>query len=197
MSGRVQSRGVGGRQDCWVRLRRSGFTGFNVLCMANRAITKEARRAAREAAAASQEELLRRTRANVEDLAAFFSARGREDAIEAWLSERVNGVLAQAAQRRSKARVSAGGALRAMRDRGENLREIARMAGVPDKAVRELIREAEAAAPPGAQLQTGVEDSEPSDEASSGADARLADFGARTSEVDRSEAEQRPARANA
>ncbi|MGO9352700.1 MAG: hypothetical protein ACLP3C_18465, partial [Mycobacterium sp.] len=89
--------------------------------MANRAITKEARRAAREAAAASQEELLRRTRANVEDLAAFFSAREREDAIETWLTERVNGVLAQAARRRSKARVSAGGALRAMRERGENL----------------------------------------------------------------------------
>ena len=77
------------------------------------------------------------------------------------------------------------------------MREIARMAGVPDKTVRELIREAEAAAPPGARLPTGVEDSEPSDEASRGADARSADFGARTSEVDRSEAELRPARANA
>jgi hypothetical protein len=56
--------------------------------MGNKAITKEARRAAREAAAASQEELARRTRANVEDLAAFFSAREREDALEAWLTER-------------------------------------------------------------------------------------------------------------
>ncbi|MGO9034805.1 MAG: hypothetical protein ACLP4W_30640 [Mycobacterium sp.] len=93
----------------------------------------------------AQEELLRRTRANVEDLAAFFSAREREDAVEAWLTERVNGVLAQAARRRSKARVSAGGALRAMRDRGESLREIARMAGVAEKTARELIREADAA----------------------------------------------------
>jgi hypothetical protein len=71
------------------------------------------------------------------------------------------------------------------------------MAGVPDKTVRELIREAEAAAPPGAQLPPGVEDSGPGDAASSGADARLADFGPRTSEVDSSEAEHRPARANA
>ncbi len=197
MSGRVQSRGVGGRQDCWVRLRRSGFTGFSVKNMGNQAITKEARRAARSAAAASQEELARRTRANVEDLATFFSARERADAVDEWLAERQQALREQAAQRRGQQRVRCGRALHAMRERGESLREIARMSGVPDKTVRELIREAEAAAPPGAQLQTGVEDSEPSDEASSGADARSADFGARTSEVDRSEAEHRSARANA
>lgn len=40
--------------------------------MANRAITKQARRAAWEAAVAAQEELARCTRANVEDLATFF-----------------------------------------------------------------------------------------------------------------------------
>jgi hypothetical protein len=50
--------------------------------MANKAITKEARRAARAAAVAAQEELARRTRANVEDLATFFSARDRADAVE-------------------------------------------------------------------------------------------------------------------
>ena len=165
--------------------------------MGNKAITKEARRAARSAAAASQEELARRTRANVEDLATFFSARERAEAVDEWLAERRQALREQAAQRRGQQRVQCGRALHAMRERGESLREIARMAGVPDKTVRELIREAEAAAPPGAQLPTGVEDSEPSDEASSGADARLADFGARTSEVDRSEAEHRSARANA
>jgi hypothetical protein len=84
VSGRVQSRGVGGERDCWVRVRRKCFEGFNVMFMGNKAITKEARRAAREAAAASQEELARRTRANVEDLAAFFSAREREDALGGW-----------------------------------------------------------------------------------------------------------------
>jgi predicted transcriptional regulator len=34
--------------------------------------------------------------------------------------------------------------LRAMRDRGETLREIARMAGAAEKTVREMIREADA-----------------------------------------------------
>ena len=97
--------------------------------MGNKAITKKARRAAREAAAASQEELARRTRANVEDLAAFFSARERSDAVDEWLAERQQMLREQAAQRRGEQRVQCGRALRAMRERGENLREIARMAG--------------------------------------------------------------------
>ena len=42
--------------------------------MGNKAITKEARRAARKVAAAAQEELVRRRRANVEDLATFLTA---------------------------------------------------------------------------------------------------------------------------
>jgi hypothetical protein len=178
-------------------VRRNGFAGFNVMCMANQAITKEARRAAREAAAASQEELLRRTRANVEDLAASFSAREREDAVEAWLTERVNGVLAQAARRRSKARVSAGGALRAMRDRGENSREIARMAGVTDKTVRELIREAQAAPEPGPAPPSGVEGCEPAGEAAVAADFRIEDLGMGTSEASGAGAERMEASANA
>ncbi|MDT5225345.1 MAG: hypothetical protein QOG19_2752 [Mycobacterium sp.] len=50
--------------------------------MANTVISKQARRAAREAATAAQEQLVRRTRANVEDLATFFSARERADAVD-------------------------------------------------------------------------------------------------------------------
>lgn len=122
--------------------------------MTNKAITKEARRAAREAAVAAQEELARRTRANVEDLATFFSARERADAVDGWLAERQQVLREQAAQRRSEQRVQCGRALRAMRDRGESLREIARMAGVAEKAVRELIREAEAA--PGVDAVPGA-----------------------------------------
>lgn len=49
----------------------------------------------------------------------------------------------QAAQRRLEQRRQCGAALRSMKDRGESLREIARMAGVGEKAVRELIRLAE------------------------------------------------------
>ncbi len=114
--------------------------------MANKAITKGARRAAREAAAAAQEELARRTRANVEDLATFFSARERADAIDEWLAERQQLLREQAAQRRAEQRVQCGRALRAMRDRGETLREIARMGGVAEKTVREMIKEADAIA---------------------------------------------------
>ena len=114
--------------------------------MGNRAVSKEARRAARAAASAAQDELMRRTRANVEDLATFFSARERVDAVDEWLAERQQVLCEQAAQRRGVQRVVGGRALRAMRDRGESVREIARMAGVAEKTARELIREAGAAA---------------------------------------------------
>ena len=89
---------------------------------------------------------MRRTRANVEDLATFFSARERVDAVDEWLAERQQVLCEQAAQRRGVLRVVGGRALRAMRDRGESVREIARMAGVAEKTARELIREAGAAA---------------------------------------------------
>jgi hypothetical protein len=89
-------------------------------------VRRRRRRAAREAAVAAQEELARRTRANMEDLAVFFSARHRADTVEQWLAERVSALEAQAAQRRDEHRRHRGEALRAMRDRGEPLREIAR-----------------------------------------------------------------------
>ena len=110
--------------------------------MANAATTKAARRAARAAAVAAQEELARRTRANMEDLAVFFSARERADSVDEWLAGRVAVLQAQAARRRDGHRRQCGIALRAMRDRGESLRDIARMAGVGEKAVRDLIRAA-------------------------------------------------------
>lgn len=133
--------------------------------MAKKAISKEARRAARAAAAASQEELARRTRANVEDLAAFFSARQRADSVDAWLSERQQVLREQAAQRRGEQRVLCGRALHAMRQRGESVREIAGLAGVTEKTVRELIREAEAAASAGMAAEAGVNDAATSDAA--------------------------------
>jgi hypothetical protein len=165
--------------------------------MGNKAITKEARRAAREAAAASQEELARRTRANVEDLAAFFSARERSDAVDEWLAERQQTLREQAAQRRGEQRVQCGRALRSMRDRGESLREIARMAGVTDKTVRELIREAEAAPESGTAPQSGVEGCGPAGEAGVAADFRIEDLGVRTSGAAGAGAERMEASANA
>jgi hypothetical protein len=151
--------------------------------MGNKAITKEARRAAREVAAASQEELARRTRANVEDLAAFFSASERADAVDEWLAERQQTLREQAAQRRGEQRVQCGRALRSMRERGESLRQIARMAGVTEKTVREFIREAEAAAEAGQGPQSGVEGCEPAGGAVVAADFRIEDLGVATAAV--------------
>jgi hypothetical protein len=45
------------------------------VAMANGATTKAARRAAREAVVAAQADLVRRNRANMDDLAVFLSAR--------------------------------------------------------------------------------------------------------------------------
>lgn len=111
--------------------------------MASSAVTKAARRAAREAAAAAQQEFARRTRANVGDLATFLSARERADAVDGWLAERLAALHEKAAQRRSVELRKCGAALRAMRDRGESVGEIARMAGIAEKTVRELVRDAD------------------------------------------------------
>lgn len=112
--------------------------------MGNRVVSKQARRAAREAATAAQDEVIRRTKANVADLAVFFDARERVEGVDEWLVERQQALAEQAARRRAAHRFQCGMALQAMRDRGETLREIARMAGVSEKAVRALIREAQA-----------------------------------------------------
>lgn len=56
--------------------------------MGNKTVSKQARRAAREAATAAQDEVIRRTKANVEDLARFFDARDRAAAVDTWLAER-------------------------------------------------------------------------------------------------------------
>lgn len=117
--------------------------------MGNQAISKQARHAARQAAGAAQDKFEQRQRANVQDLATFFTARERADAVDAWLASREIGLREQADSRRREHRVRCGHALRAMRDRGESVREIARMAGVAEKTARELIREADAASATG------------------------------------------------
>ncbi|ETZ38082.1 hypothetical protein L842_6090 [Mycobacterium intracellulare MIN_052511_1280] len=109
-------------------------------------ISKQARRAAREAASAAQDDVVRRTRANVEDLGRYFSARERVEAVDGWLEARQQVLREDAERRRGAQRMVCGQALAAMRDRGEPLREIARMAKLSEKQARELIRESEAAA---------------------------------------------------
>lgn len=134
-------------------------------CMANSGVSKAARKAAREAAAAAQEEQLRRQKANVEDLAKYFTAKQRVDDVAEWLSERTAELAERAAQRREEQRRECGLALKAMQDRGESVREIARLAGISEKAVRDLIKTATSVAAPadksGQPQVSGSEDSEP------------------------------------
>jgi hypothetical protein len=113
-----------------------------VRAMASSATTKAARKAAREATIAAQEAVAARTRANMDDLTVFFSARQRTDAVDDWLEERVQVLKVQADQRRAGQLRECGVALRAMKERGESVRDIARMAGVSEKTARELIRSA-------------------------------------------------------
>lgn len=101
--------------------------------------TKFARQAARDALAAAQEELTRRTRANQDDLAAFYSAHERIEQVDKWLKDRRTALAAQAEGRRREQLQRCGAALRAMRDRGEGVNEIAKLAGITQKTVRELI----------------------------------------------------------
>lgn len=79
--------------------------------MGNKTVSKQARRAAREAAAAAAEEVIRRTKANVEDLASFFDARDRAEAVDKWQVERQHALREQTAQRRPQlwARARPGG----------------------------------------------------------------------------------------
>jgi hypothetical protein len=123
---------------CGIRV----LVGLSVWCMASGATTKAARRAAREAVVAAQADLARRNRANMDDLAVFLSARQRADAVGEWFNERVAALKAQADERRAGQLRECGAALRAMKARGESIRDIARMAGIGEKMVRELIRSA-------------------------------------------------------
>lgn len=129
--------GIGG-----VWLRHNGFGGLSVWAMANTATTKAARQAARRATIAAQEQIAARTRANMEDLTLFFSARQRADAVDDWLTGKVAALQQQAQQRRADQLRECGAALAAIKRRGESVREIARLAGISEKAARELIRAA-------------------------------------------------------
>ncbi|MCX2716007.1 hypothetical protein [Mycolicibacterium sp. J2] len=113
--------------------------------------SKSAVRAAREAVKASQKEVLERAARNADDLAVFFSSRERVDAVDEWLDAKIAGLKEQADGKRAEHRRSAGRAVIALRDRGETLRDIARLTGVGEKALRELIRFAEAGGKDGAE----------------------------------------------
>ena len=108
--------------------------------MATSATTKAAPKAAREATIAAQEAVAQRTRANMDDLTVFFSARRRAEAVDDRLTERVAALTVQADQRRAGQLRECGVALRAMKDRGESVRDIAGMAGIREKTARRAWR---------------------------------------------------------
>lgn len=109
--------------------------------------SKSAVRAAREAVRASQKEVLERAARNAEDLAVFFSSQERLDGVDDWLEAKIAGVRVQAEGKRAEHRRAAGLALAALRDRGETMRDMARLTGVGEKALRELMRFADASTP--------------------------------------------------
>ena len=115
--------------------------------MATTTSAKAARKAAREATLEANADLARRTRLNVANLTAFFAAMSRAGNVDEWLAEKMAALREQGAQRRDEQRRQAGAALREMRERGEQVRDIARLTRMGDKQVRELIRLAEATLP--------------------------------------------------
>ncbi|MBV9088317.1 MAG: hypothetical protein JO044_00190 [Mycobacteriaceae bacterium] len=102
----------------------------------------EARKAARQAQAAAQAAAALRAKLNVEDLATFFAAQSRADAVEEWLVQQQGKLHAEADGRRAAQRRTAGAALRSIRDRGETTRSVAALAGISETVVRALIKEA-------------------------------------------------------
>jgi hypothetical protein len=121
-----------------------GWGGFSVAHMATTTSAKAARKAARESALEANAELARRTKLNVDDLTTFFASMSRADGVDDWLNEKIRALKEQAAKRRDSERRDAGAALAKMRERGEQVRDIARLARISEKQVRDLIRHAEA-----------------------------------------------------
>src|SRR6478736_3531496 len=100
-----------------------GLGGLSVWAMASSATTKAARQAAREATIAAQQAVAARTRANMDDLTVFFSARQRADAVDDWLAERVAALRVQADERRAGQIRECVVRLRPIRGRGESDRD--------------------------------------------------------------------------
>ena len=125
--------------------------------------SKSAVKAAREAVRASQREVLERAARNADDLAVFYSNRERLDAVDDWLESKMAALREQAEAKRAEHRRAAGVALRALRDRGETVRDIAGLAGMTEKSARDLIRRAEEA--PAAEVRQAYAAAEAHEEA--------------------------------
>jgi hypothetical protein len=103
-----------------------------------------ARKLVRDAQAKEREERVQREKDNVEDMAVFLLSRDRLAAVDAWEAERVAQVGAEAAQRREEQRHAAAGAAARMRERGETVSAIAKLANAGESEVRSFLKLASA-----------------------------------------------------
>jgi len=136
-----------------------------------------ARKAVREAHARTQEERARRERENIEDLAAFLVARDRLAAVDEWEADKVAGIAAVAAGRRDEHRGVAAAALGRIRERGETVAGIAKLAGITDAEVRVYLKVSAArrggdaaSTPDGSQATDVVDRAKDGDAVASGTD---------------------------
>ena len=125
----------------WWAGARVAFYGAG---MAGNTPKVEARRRAREALARMNEARAQRERANVDDAATFMVAVGKVTEVDAWESERLavvrEHVRAEASRRRANCGAEAGVAVARLRQRGETLATIARLAGLGIGEIRAMLR---------------------------------------------------------
>ena len=107
----------------------------------------DVRRKVRDAQAQVNRERLKRESDNREDMVAFLVAEQKLGAVSEWEAERHAQVRLEAEQRRAEQRLEGARALARMRDRGENVADIAQLGGCSVKLVRRYLKELQAAAP--------------------------------------------------
>ncbi|MUL46936.1 hypothetical protein FZI85_16145 [Mycobacterium sp. CBMA293] len=96
-----------------------------------------------KATAAAHAATARRFKLNMQNLSTFLVATGKVEAEADWLANKIEVLQEQSAKRRDEQRRRAGAALLEMSERGERVRDIARLTQISESQVRELIRLAE------------------------------------------------------
>ncbi|MBY0443445.1 MAG: hypothetical protein K2Q25_15130 [Mycobacteriaceae bacterium] len=115
--------------------------------MANIQSMAKARKQVREAQAKAQEQRARRERENVEDTATFVVACSRVAGVDAWATERIAQINAEAHRRRDGQRQAAAAALARMHERGERIENIATLAQTTESEVRSYLKLAQTRRP--------------------------------------------------
>lgn len=80
-----------------------------------------------------------RERANLDDVAEFVTQQAREEQVGVWFELMVGRLEGAADRRRVKCRAAAGSALANMIDRGESVKGVAELVGVPAAKVQEYL----------------------------------------------------------